>query len=180
MTDRSKRFSHKGLTHSAAHHLLAVEHAINSQGYARVADIARKLGITRGSVSVAMQSLKASGHVDQDENHFFHLTETGRNAAASIRGRHEIVELFLQEVLGLSTEQSHRESCRMENLIEATTARRLHALIAYWRQNDLKDVLSRQSEPECPVCRGEDWEQCPCCGLECLEGECPQAASRAG
>ena len=173
----TKRFAPGGLTHRATHHLMAVDEAIGQRGYARVSDIARALDITRGSVSVAMQSLKGAGYVTQDENHFFHLTDVGRRAVASIRARHEVVEQFLTEVLGLTHEQSHRESCRVENLIEAPTARRLHALVAYWRDQNLSGVLDVASDPPCPMCTCTDQTPCPCCGLECIDGTCSQAAT---
>ena len=175
MTDRRKKFAAQGLTHSAAHHLVAVGEAIARRGYARVSDIARQLEITRGSVSVAMQSLKSAGYVKQDENHFFHLTDEGNKAVAGISARHKVVERFLAEVLGLSEEQSHRESCRMENLLEAATTRRLHALLEFWRKNDLSGALEEQLGPECPICGWEESELCPFCGLECLEDVCSMA-----
>ncbi len=173
MLQTRKRFTVRGLTHSAAHHLLATGESIEQRGYARVADIARNLGITRGSVSVAMQSLKAAGYVEQDESHFFTLTDKGRSAIASIRARHKVVEQFLTEILGLSQEQSHRESCRLEYLIEAPTARRLSALLGFWRQNHPDGALKEASEEECPDCNNAVDALCPSCGLECLDDSCP-------
>jgi Mn-dependent DtxR family transcriptional regulator len=176
--DRQQKFAVGGLTHSAAHHLLAVEESIRQHGYARVSDVARLLGLTRGSVSVGLQSLKSAGYVEQDENRFFHLTDLGRRAAASLRARHEVVERFLTDVLGLTVEQSHQESCRVENLIGPLTARRLQALIDYWRENHLEGVLGEPSAPQCPVCGGDDPESCPCCGLAYVEGPCSVAGER--
>ena len=178
MVDRRKKFSARGLSHSAAHHLLAVDKAISQHGYARVSDIARLLELTRGSVSVAMQSLKAGDYVTQDDSHFFHLTDVGRRSVASIRGRHEIVERFLTEVLALPKEDSHRESCRLENLIEAPTARRLYALLEFWQKNDFADALADEFGLGCPVCQGGQMEHCPCCGLECIDGTCPDETCR--
>ena len=161
------------MTHSAAHHLLAAGESIEQRGYARVADIARILGITRGSVSVSMQSLKSAGYVEQDENHFFLLTDKGHNAIASIRARHKVVERFLTDILGLSAERSHRESCRLEFLIEAPTARRLSALLEFWRRNHPDGALEDVDEEGCPDCNNAIDELCPCCGLECLDDSCP-------
>lgn len=162
MTTQRKKFAPQGLTHSAAHHLLAVDEAIRQHGYARVSDIARLLGLTRGSVSVAMGSLRSAGFVEQDENHFYHLTATGSQAVVRIRDRHEIVERFLKEILGLTVEQSHRESCKLENLIEAPTARRLCALLEYWVENDLGGAIQDRLDRGCPVCKSEDGLACTC------------------
>lgn len=178
MLQTQKKFTVRGLTHSTAHHLLAAGESIEQRGYARVADIARILEITRGSVSVTMQSLKASGYVEQDKNHFFTLTDKGSNAIASIRARHEIVEQFLTEILGLSDEQSHRESCRLEYLIETSTARRLSALLEFWRQNHPDGPLSQGIQEECPDCNNSADAMCPSCGLECLDASCPLSNSK--
>ncbi len=170
----------ESLTHSAAHYLLAIAELLDEHGYARVTDVGKQLGLTRGSVSVALQSLKGSGYVLQDENRFFQLTERGLLAVAGVRARHHVVELFLTEVLGLSAEQAHRESCRVENLIEGPTARRLQTLVDYWRKNELGDVLEPRLGPGCPACPAGDHTRCPCCGLECLDGQCPLREGECG
>ncbi|NLF30496.1 MAG: metal-dependent transcriptional regulator [Planctomycetes bacterium] len=159
------------LTHSAAHYLLAIAELLDAQGYARVTDVGRQLGLTRGSVSVGLRSLKAAGFLTQDENHFFRLTECGVTAVAGVRARHQVVERFLTEVLGLSSERAHRESCRVENLIEGPTARRLQALVDYWRERDLDGELEPRVKQGCPACPQNGPGHCPCCGLECLDNQ---------
>jgi Mn-dependent DtxR family transcriptional regulator len=157
------------LTHSAAHHLLATAALIDEHGYARVSDIARRLELTRGSVSVAMKSLKTAGLVEQDENAFFHLPDRGAQAVASIRGRHEVVQRFMIEVLGLPQEQAHREGCRLEYLIEPATASRLAGLLEFWNDKNLSPDAKDYLDGHCPSCHGLNTETCPCCGLETPE-----------
>ena len=152
--------------------MLAISELLDEQGYARVTDVGKRLGLTRGSVSVGLQSLKGAGYLVQDENRFFQFTERGVLAVAGVQARHHVFELFLREVLGLSPERAHRESCRVENLIEGPTARRLQALVDYWREKDLAGELESRLGPGCPVCPQGDPERCPCCGLECLDGQC--------
>ncbi len=173
-----RKFADAGLTHSTAHHLAAVEELIKANGYARVSDIARQLEITRGSVSVTMHWLKNAGYVRQDGNRFFHLTDRGCRVAASISKRHRIVEEFLREVLQLPPENAHRESCRIEYLLEGPTTRRLAVLLKYWNRNDLRSILKTDEETPCTSCERSDAE-CPCCAFECLEASsehCPHAA----
>jgi DtxR family Mn-dependent transcriptional regulator len=154
------------LTHSAAHHLLATAELIDQHGYARGSDIARRLGLTRGSVSVAMKALKTNDLVEQDDNAFFHLTDRGAKAVASLRGRHEVVQQFMIEVLGLSHDQAHREGCRLEYLIEPDTARRLSGLLKFWNDKELGTLAEDYLDGHCPSCQGIQTETCPCCGLE--------------
>ncbi len=173
MRDRARKFTAPGLSHSATHHLMAVGSLMDEHGYARVSDIARQLNVTRGSVSVAMQALRSAGYVRQDERRFFHLTDRGSQAIASVRARHEIVERFLRDVLGLSNESAHRESCRMEYLIEGPTARRLSALLSYWNDKGLSGDFLKHATEGCSDCLQQGTE-CPCCGLECIDddGQC--------
>ena len=177
MSEAKRKFGSPGLTHSAAHHLMAVDTLIQQHGYARVSDIARELELTRGSVSVAMQSLRSAGYVEQDANSFFHLTEQGRTTAASVQARHRLVEEFLCEVLGLSESAAHRESCRMEYLVEAPTAKRLAALLESWESKELGKGFARRLKKasDCPECTASASGTCPCCGLECLSSDaiCP-------
>ena len=173
MLQAQRKFAVHGLSHSATHHLLAAGESIEQRGYARVADIARTLGITRGSVSVAMRSLKSAGYVEQDENHSFVLTGKGRCTIASVRSRHEVVEQFRADILGLSAERSHRESCQLEYLIEAPTARRLSALLEFWRGNHPQGALEEGIEEEYLDCNDAVDELCSEGGLECLESPCP-------
>ena len=48
--DAWKEFDQNVVSHSAAHHLMAVDDLVQRLGYARVSDVARRLSITRGSV----------------------------------------------------------------------------------------------------------------------------------
>ena len=52
------------LSHSMAHYLLTIHKLKESKGYARVTDIAKDLGLTKGSVSTAQDELLGSGDKD--------------------------------------------------------------------------------------------------------------------
>jgi Mn-dependent DtxR family transcriptional regulator len=73
-----KEFDQNVVTHSAAHHLMAVDDLLQKLGYARVSDVARRLNITRGSVSISLQPLKRAGLLLQDENRHIRLSERGQ------------------------------------------------------------------------------------------------------
>ncbi|HXA81060.1 MAG TPA: MarR family transcriptional regulator, partial [Opitutaceae bacterium] len=80
-----KEFEANELTHSAAHHLLAIyEVGLEYGGWARVSDIARELSITRGSVSINLRALKKRGWVETDEHHMVKLSPKGQKAAQAV------------------------------------------------------------------------------------------------
>ena len=47
------------------------------QGYARSIDIARELGVSKPSVSVAMKNLRENGYIEMDPEGLLSLTDKG-------------------------------------------------------------------------------------------------------
>lgn len=121
-TEVWKEFSDNEITHSAAHHLLAIQELIESRGYARVTDVAKFLDITTGSASTNLKSLKQKGLVDEDDNRFLNLSEKGKQLAEGILSRRNIIENFFIKVLGVSTEQAGIDACKTEHLLSTETA----------------------------------------------------------
>ena len=52
-----KEFEANPLTHSATHYLFAVYYLAQNPGYARITDVAKKLGIARSSASLGLKNL---------------------------------------------------------------------------------------------------------------------------
>ena len=83
-----KAFEANELTHSAAHHLLAIHDVgLAYGGWARVSDIARRLDITRGSVSVNLRPLKKRGWIETDEHHMVKLLRARAESGAGGHGQ---------------------------------------------------------------------------------------------
>ena len=120
-----KEFNENPITHSAAHHLLAILELTEKRGYARVTDVARFLEITTGSASTNLKSLKQKSYVQEDDNRFLSLTETGKQLAEGILARREILEQFFIEVLGVSEPQAGIDACKTEHLLSAETTTKM-------------------------------------------------------
>lgn len=121
-----KEFEANELTHSAAHHLISI-HELGAQygGWARVSDIAKDLGITRGSVSINLRALKKRGLVVADEHRMVKLSPKGLEIAHGVKVKKAALKTFLTEVLGVSAVQAEIDSCKMEHLISQETSDRL-------------------------------------------------------
>ena len=128
-TDTWKQFEENKITHSAAHHLLAVLELRDKRGYARVTDVAKQLNITTGSASTNLKSLKSKGLLIEDENRFLTLSPEGEALAKAVIGRKKIFERFLLEVLHVSSDQAEIDACKTEHLISAETARKMERFI---------------------------------------------------
>ena len=124
-----KQFEENGITHSAAHHLLAVMELREKRGYARVTDVAKHLNITTGSASTNLKSLKGKGLVIEDDNRFLTLSLEGESLARAVVSRKNLLERFLVDILNVSKEQAEIDACKTEHLISAETTKRLQAFI---------------------------------------------------
>jgi Mn-dependent DtxR family transcriptional regulator len=133
-----KEFEANELTHSAAHHLLAI-HELGAEygGWARVSDIAHELGITRGSVSINLRALKKRGYVATDEHRMVKLSPKGTEIIQAIKTKKTLFKLFLTDVLGVSEHQAEIDSCKIEHLISHETSERLAQYVEQFKHFQL-------------------------------------------
>ncbi|HMO18482.1 MAG TPA: metal-dependent transcriptional regulator [Oligoflexia bacterium] len=131
-TEVWKEFGENEITHSAAHHLLAIYELHEKRGYARVTDVAKFLEITTGSASTNLKSLKAKGLIDEDDNKFLSLSAEGRRLTEAILSRRTILEEFFTKVLGVSEEQASIDACKTEHLLSDETTKKMSKMSANW------------------------------------------------
>lgn len=126
-----KEFDQNIITHSAAHHLMAIDDLVGKLGYARVSDIARQLDITRGSVSISLKPMKEAGLVLQDENRHLRLSDKGQRLVNTVKNKRLLIQRLLSELLGVSEQQAEIDACKMEHLTSNATARKLVAFFRF-------------------------------------------------
>lgn len=129
-----KKFEENNITHSAAHHLLAVKELRSERGYARVTDVAKHLNITTGSASTNLKNLKSKGLIVEDDNRFLELSEEGDSLARAVITRRDVFHKFLVEVLKVSTEQAEIDACKTEHLLSGETAKKLGQFLSEFKQ----------------------------------------------
>ena len=176
-----KQFEENRISHSAAHHLLAVLDLRRERGYARVTDVAKYLNITTGSASTNLKNLKQKGLIIEDDNRFLVLSDKGELLAKAVIARKEIFKKFLVDYLHVSEDQAEIDSCKTEHLLSHETSERLLAFIQLlstkgsvdW--NKIDPILKKDYRvfPSCPSRNGsEDPANCPVCQDHCLRQEC--------
>lgn len=89
----------------------------NRSGNVRSIDVARELNFSKPSVSRAMGILKEDGYIEIGENGLIHLTKKGKEKAAAIYERHQLLTAFLKEVTKVSKEVAEGDACRMEHIL---------------------------------------------------------------
>lgn len=93
-------------------------------GMVRSVDVARKMGVSKPSVCVAVNTLKDGGFLTMDEDYFLHLTDVGREVAEKIYERH----CFFTEQLiaaGVDPKTAEADACRIEHIISDESFSRL-------------------------------------------------------
>ena len=102
---------------------------INTKGYARVADIARSLGISQASVTNMIQRLDAEGLLKYEKYRGLVLTTAGETLAKNITRRHRLLTDFLN-LFGLDEQLIFHDVEGMEHHISPPTLRAIEALTA--------------------------------------------------
>lgn len=114
-----KTFDENVVTHSSAHHLMAIRELLERHGYARVTDVAKHLGITRGSASVTLKALKEKGYATEDDNKFLRLTASGDQIVQTIEANREVLQKFFRNVLAVNHKQAEIDACKLEHLLNS-------------------------------------------------------------
>ena len=117
-----REYDQNPVSHSVAHHLVAIAELIEEFGYARVSDVARVLKITRGSVSVTLKGLKGRGLVTEDDRRFVRLSKEGARIARGVQGKRHVMKRLMVELLGVPEEIAEADTCKIEHLISDVTA----------------------------------------------------------
>ncbi|MHB9291681.1 putative DtxR family transcriptional regulator, Mn-dependent transcriptional regulator [Hollandina sp. SP2] len=104
---------------------LKIAGLLADMGKVRITDIAVRIGVSKPSVLVAMKSLEAQGFLEHKRYRHVVLTEKGEEKAAEIRGRYELLLVFLRDVLGISQKTAEQDSCKLEHIVSAETLNKM-------------------------------------------------------
>lgn len=85
---------------------------------ARSVDVAKRLNVSKPSVSRAMSILEEKGYITVDDRGSLVLTEKGRDVADKIYNRHVLLTNFLQVITGVSHVHAEETACKIEHDID--------------------------------------------------------------
>ena len=98
-------------------------------GVVRSVEIARRLSVSRASVSKALNVLRENGLVEPSYYGDVVLTESGHARAEAVRRRHDLLYTYLTRRLGVSPENAEQDACRMEHVVSEEMIERIAALL---------------------------------------------------
>ncbi len=81
------------------------------------AELARKLFISRASVSEALSKLVTLGLIEYESYGLIKLTPLGVEEAKKVYEKHGVLENFFKNVLGIDEVESSENACKIEHII---------------------------------------------------------------
>jgi len=98
-------------------YLKAIWEMLEEQQTPISARLAEELGVTPPAVTAAVKRMARDGHLKVQRGGVIQLTVQGRKLAQHLMLRHQLAEMLLTEVIGLSWSKAHAEAERMEHAI---------------------------------------------------------------
>lgn len=81
------------------------------------AELARKLDVSRASVSEALSKLVAKGLIKYSSYEAISLTDNGVIEAQKVYAKHHILKDFFETVLKISPKEAGENACKIEHII---------------------------------------------------------------
>ena len=118
------------LTESDQDHLRAIYDAGGARAQIRMGRVAKVVGNSPATVTVAVKRLHARGLVDYERYKGVRLMPEGERLALEMVRHHRLIERFLVEFLGYDWKDVHEEADRLEHAISEELERRIAARVS--------------------------------------------------
>ena len=105
------------LSASLEDYLKAIFHIVAESQVARARDVARRLGVTRSSVTVALRALAERDLINYAPYEVITLTAEGTRISEDVVRRHRTLEDFFIKVLSVGSSLAEKAACDMEHAL---------------------------------------------------------------
>jgi DtxR family Mn-dependent transcriptional regulator len=112
-------------------YLKAIYKLQRRQGRVTTSAIAEKLGLSNATVTAMIKKLARKKLLKHISYHGVILTAKGEQMALKVIRRHRLVELFLNEILGLEWDKVHVEAEKLEHVISDEILDRIDCVLGY-------------------------------------------------
>lgn len=106
----------------------------NTHGHAHSVEIAKRLGVSKPSVTKAMNNLMDKGLILKENYGTITLTKEGRKLSEKIYSKHKLISSYLVHSLGLDETEAAANACKMEHVLTDTM---LDAICSYLKSYDI-------------------------------------------
>lgn len=129
-------------------------------GPAATGQLAAALGVSPGTVTSMLKTLKESGLAEYTPYEGVKLTTSGRKLALRVLRRHRLIEVFLATTLQLSWDEVHEEAENMEHAVSDFLVNRIDEYLGYPSTDPHGDPIPKDDGTvSSPASRSlTDWE----------------------
>ncbi len=121
---------------SAENYLETIFVLLKKHGCVRSIDVANEMHFTKASISVAMKRLREDNYIVVQQDGTIQLTAAGRDIAASVYERHQIIAKILI-ALGVNAETAYEDSCKIEHDLSPESFEKIKN---YFENHSLSDL----------------------------------------
>ncbi len=140
------------LTNSQEEYLKVIYILEKSTGKSRVTDIAKKLKITKPSVNRAIKSLRDLDLIEYEVYGEINLTYKGEEIAKEIIKKHDIIKMFLVDILEVDEKDAEEEAKSMKYAMSPDTTKKLEKYISKIMDLGDLDCEYDKNNPKCQSC----------------------------
>lgn len=112
-------------------YLEVIDQLQKSHRVARVKDIALKRGVSRSSVSIALNQLAEKQLIEHEQYGHVVLTAKGKRIANNLARRHKAIKDFLFQILGISNQAAEEDACKMEHIMSQESLNALSQFLEF-------------------------------------------------
>lgn len=116
------------LTSSLEDYLEVICNYIDKNDKVRAIDISRELGVSRASVSEALKRLAEKNLINYGRYDMISLTNEGKMQALKVIEKHQALQYFFEEIMGLDSNEAAQTACKIEHIISENVLKKFTAL----------------------------------------------------
>ena len=106
-------------------YLECIYNIIKEQETVKAIEISKTLGVSRASVTDALQRLAEKEYINYERYGNIEITDKGITKAKEIIDKHTVLTGFFEKVLNLSKEEATENACRIEHVITPNAFKKL-------------------------------------------------------
>jgi DtxR family Mn-dependent transcriptional regulator len=119
------------LSASLEDYIEAIAHIVHEKKVARGKEIAKRLKVSRASVTEALRALSKKGLVNYEPYEVITLTEKGKEVAEDVIRRHAALKEFFIKVLAIDDTIAEESACRIEHAAPPEVIERLIRFVRF-------------------------------------------------
>lgn len=123
------------LSSSLEDYLEVIYNIIDKNEKVRAIDISRELNVSRASVTEALKKLADKQLINYGRYDMISMTEEGKKQALGVIEKHNTLQYFFEEIMGLEHAEAATIACKIEHIISQNVLDRFTALKNFHKTN---------------------------------------------